>query len=218
MDFDKRLVDLFNEYDRKGQKKEFVSMTKSYLDAITAAERRAARNLLEEKKRIAKEMKDAMTAEQKIEFLNTPYEKLPDELKAGMTENPQVLNFIRMSHPHIGEQKDTFAARYVRMKEKYQLTDKEVSDMANIFAKKFDLKKTDKHKAQKTRVTVNDLQRYENYNITPKIDKLTAISRALGFSIAYCGGYGPESMCSKNDVLEAKYRKRRNSNPLENIG
>ena len=62
----------------------------------------------------AQVIKDNMTVNQKIAFVNTPYLDLPENLRVGMTKRPQKFNFIKMSNPHLGEQKETLAARLIR--------------------------------------------------------------------------------------------------------
>ena len=128
----------------------------------------------------AQKIKDEMTVEQKIEFVNTPYNELPDELKPGMTKHPQKFNFVKMMNPNIGEQKETFAARLIRYRHKYNLKPEQFCEIANEFAVKYG-----------TKLTVRDISNYENFNICPKIDKMTAIAETMGVSIDYFAGYGP---------------------------
>lgn len=159
---------------------------------MTAEER------LEKKAQMAQAqvIKDAMTVRQKIAFVNTPYMDLPENLKVGMTKRPQKFNFIRMSHPNLGEQKETFAARLIRYRSKYHLSVEDFANISNEFAKIYG-----------TRVTANDINRYENYNICPKIDKMTAIAEAMGVSIDYFAGYGSCRRKSRNEIIESRYRK-----------
>ncbi len=210
IEFDNRLGELFKEYLAEGKDDEFIRMLRTYLNMLLENERAAEKAEKKAQIQNAQVIKDAMTTEEKIKFVNTPYEQLPEELKPGMTKNPQMFNFIRMSHPHIGEQKETFAARLIKYKDKYNLTDKNFAAICNEFAAKHDLKATKTRKAQKTRITERDLVSYENFNICPKIDKMTVIAEAMGVSLDYFGGYGTDNRRSKNEILEAKYRKRRN--------
>lgn len=138
-------------------------------------------------------LKDDMSVEQKIEMLNTPYSQLPEELKPGMTKSPQMFNFVRMTHPNIGAQKETFAARLVRYRDRYHLTPERFCEVCNEFAQRYDLPATDGHRAQRTRITLRDLNNYENFNVCPKIDKMTVIVEAMGYSIDYFAGYGPKT-------------------------
>jgi hypothetical protein len=169
--------------------------------------RAAARKALEEQKATAQKIKDAMTVEEKIELMNTPFKMLPDELKPGMTQNPQMFNFVRMSKPHIGGQKETFAARLIKYMDKYSLTPERFSEICNEYASKYDLPATKNRRAQRTRITKRDINNYENYNVCPKIDKMTVIAAAMGVGIDYFAGYGADNRRSSNEVLEAKYRK-----------
>lgn len=175
------------------------------------ARRTAARKILNEKKAAAQQIKDTMTVEEKIALMNTPYRELPECLAVGMTQRPQLFNFVRMSKPNIGRQKETFAARLIRYMDKYSLTPERFSEICNEFACKYDLKAEGKKRAQRTRVTTRDISNYVNYNVSPKIDKMTVIAEAMGVSIDYFAGYGAENRRSSNEILEAKYRKRRSN-------
>ena len=155
------------------------------------------------------EYKNSLTVEQKIKLMNTPYKDLPEELKEGMVKNPQMFNFVRFSKPYLGRQKETFAARLIKYRDKYSLTQQGFCDICNEFARKKDLPATKDHRAQRTRITLSDIISYENNNVTPKIDKMTVIAEAMGVSIDYFAGYGTDSRRSKNEILEARYRKRR---------
>lgn len=146
-------------------------------------EERQERNLLISKAQV---IKDAMTVEEKIRFLNTPYKDMPKELQPGMTKKPQQFNFVRMTHPHIGQQKETFAARLIRYRDKYHLTPERFCDIANEFGKKYN-----------TTITIRDIRNYENFNVCPKIDKMTLIAETMGLSIDYFAGYGSANRRNK---------------------
>lgn len=210
-EFNDKLRNLFAEYISGGKDNEFIAILRSFLGMLIADEKAAEKAERKARRNAAQVIKDAMSVDEKIQFVNTPYNDLPEELKEGMTKNPQMFNFIRMSKPHVGEQKETFAARLIRYKDKYGLTDETFADICNEFAAKYDLKATSTHKAQRTRISTRNLESYENYNICPKIDKMTVIAEAMGVGIDYFGGYGPKNRKSKNEILEAKYRKRRNN-------
>lgn len=185
---------------------EFVSAYNSYMKAKRARERA----VLKELKNNAQKIKNQMSVEDKINLMNTPYEKLPEELKPGMVKRPQRFNFVRISKPNIGKQKETFAARLIRYMTKYDLNEDQFSRICNEFARKYDIKAKD-GKAQITRITSTDVRNYINYNICPKIDKMTVIAKAMGVNIDYFAGYGAVNRRSNNQVLESRYRKRRNS-------
>lgn len=135
-------------------------------------------------------IKDAMSVRQKIKFLNTPYNELPTILQPGMTRRPQKFNFVRMQHPRIGQQHETFAARLLRYRHKYHLTEQKFCDVCNEYASKFDIKDENGKIRQKTRITLRDLSNYENFNISPKIDKMMVISGATQIPLDYFAGYG----------------------------
>ena len=126
-------------------------------------------------------LKNAMTVEEKIRFVNTPYNEMPDVLKPGMVKRPQKFNFVKMNHPHIGEQQETFAARLIRYRDAHGLTPERFCEVANEFGEKFG-----------TKLTVRDISNYESFNVCPKIDKMTLIAKTMGVSIDYFAGYGPK--------------------------
>ena len=146
-------------------------------------------------------IKDNMTPQQKIDMLNTPYNELPPELQPGMTKSPQMFNFVRMSKPNIGQQKETFAARLIRYRDKYHLTPERFCEVCNEYAARYDLPAGNGRRAQRTRITKRDLENYENFNVCPKIDKMTVIAEAMGYSIDYFAGYGPASRKSKKGLV-----------------
>ena len=138
----------------------------------------------EKKLRIAsaQAIKDKMTVEEKINFLNTPYKDLPPELQPGMVKHPQKFNFVRMTKPHIGDQQETFAARLLRYRDKWHLTRENFCTIANEFGSLYG-----------TKITLRDLNNYENFNVCPKIDKMTVIAETMGLPIEYFAGYGPNN-------------------------
>ena len=138
-------------------------------------------------------LKDNMTVKQKIEMLNTPYALLPENLKPGMTKSPQMFNFVRITHRNIGPQQETFAARLIRYREKYHLTQEKFCDLCNEYAKSYDMDSTETRRAQRTRITKRDMVNYENFNVCPKIDKMTLIAEATNMPIDYFAGYGPSN-------------------------
>lgn len=188
-------------FEDKDFQKEYAEYTKR--------KRAAARKAIEEKKATAQKIKNAMTVKEKIKLMNTPYNMLPAELQVGMTQRPQMFNFVRMSKPHIGRQKETFAARLIKYMDKYSLTPDRFSEICNEYAAKYDLPATKTQRGQRTRITKRDVDNYENYNVCPKIDKMTIIAEAMGVGIDYFAGYGPDNRRSTNEILESKYRKRR---------
>ena len=139
----------------------------------------------------AQEIKDEMMVDQLIAFVNTPYKDLPENLQAGMTKRPQKFCFVKMTHKNIGEQRETFAARLIRYRTEHHLSVDEFATIANEFAKMYGAK-----------VSRRDIYNYENFNVCPKIDKMTAISEAMGVSMNYFAGYGPIVRKSRNALIE----------------
>ena len=168
---------------------------------------RAKAKARREAEKYAQELKNKMTIDEKIEMLNTPYDDLPEELKPGMRKYPQVFNFVRMHQPNIGEQQDTCGARILKFQRDGNLDEKTILDTANVFMENFDLKNTKKHKAQKTRLTHRDFVSYTNCNTSPKIDKMTGLTEAMGMTIDYFAGYGPDSRIPRNQIIAPRFRK-----------
>lgn len=172
-------------------------------------ERAAARKAQKAAMRSAQALKNNMSVEEKIAFMNTPYREMPDDLKAGMTKNPQMFNFVRFNKPNLGAQQETFAARLIRYRDKYTLTPERFCEICNELAQQYDLPATEGRRAQRTRITLRDINNYENYNVCPKIDKMTIIVEAMGVDIDYFAGYGASNRRSRVETLEARYRKSR---------
>ena len=204
---------------------EMFEFFKAFVHAEIDAKNRAERAEKKARKEEARKIMDAMDPDLTIEFLNTPYKQQPQWLKdhdfpeilmEGMTKWPQVFNFVRFNQPRIGEQVETCGARCVRFRKEYNMSREDMAKLCNLYTTKFDLKANDKRRAQQTRSTANDFEHYENHNVSPKIDKMTAISKATGMPIAYIAGYGPgEGVLSGNEILRAKFRKAHAKNPDE---
>ena len=167
-------------------------------------EEREARKLMINAAQI---IKSTMDANQKIKFLNTPYKDMPEELKPGMVKNPQMFNFVRVTHRNIGNQRETFGARLIRFREKFHYTPAGFCQWCNEIAAKYDLSATETHRAQRTRITLRDIDNYENFNVCPKIDKMTIIAEAMGVDIDYFAGYGAQNRKSKNPTVESRKRR-----------
>lgn len=86
---------------------------------------------------------------------------------------------------------------------KYSLTQEEFAEMCNVYANRYN-----------TKVTQMDISGYENGKCCPKIDKLTAISKAMGVSIDYFCGYGATDRKSQNDLVEIRKLKKNRQNYL----
>lgn len=128
----------------------------------------------------AQGIKAKMTEDEKIEMLNTPYKDLPKELQAGMVKNPQKFKFVQMNKRNIGDQRETFGARLIRYRKNWHLTQENFCDIANEFGSHYGVK-----------ITKRDMTNYEDFNVCPKIDKLTIIAKTMDLPIEYFAGYGP---------------------------
>lgn len=143
---------------------------------MTLEERKERKQLIA----AAQIIKAKMTFDQRIKMLNTPYKDLPEALKPGMVKRPQQFKFIRMTHHHIGDQKETFGARLVRYRKNWHLTREQFCDIANEFGRTYNVK-----------ITKRDMSNYEDFNVCPKIDKMTVIAETMDLPIEYFAGYGP---------------------------
>jgi len=154
------------------------------------------------KKNYAKLLKSQMTPNQKIDMLNTPYKDLPEPLKAGMTKNPQVFNFVRFAKPNIGRQQERFGARLIKYRTANHVNPKQFCDICNMYATQFDVPSEKGRGCQRTRITLRDLESYEENNVCPKIDKMMIISAVTGLPIDYFAGYGPDSRRMPSKILK----------------
>ena len=191
------------------QHKELFEEVRKVVNAETEAKAKADRALKEEKLRKAQRIKDSMTVEEKIRMLNTPYEELDEDLQIGMTRNPEYHNQARMHHPHIGEQQERSAARILRFRTNHGMDEQEFCNFVNLYAKKYDIKKTKWGKGKRTRLIVRNVKQYENFNTSPKAEKMAAIAEAMGMPVTYFEGYGKNSNVPsmKNEILAARYHK-----------
>lgn len=115
-----------------------------------------------------------------------------------LVKNPYQYRFNKIVHPHIGNQKDTFGERLAFFMNKYGLSVKNFVEMTKPFADK-----------KKIRITDGDLENYLYRGVSPKIDKLYVICEVMGVSLDYFCGYGSKNRPSRNQILEARYRKRK---------
>jgi len=145
---------------------------------------------LKRKVACAQVLKGAMSDEEKIRFLNTPYRDMNPVLRPGMVKNPQKFKFVQMTKNHIGEQKETFGARLIRYRSNFHLTREQFCDIANEFGSSYGV-----------RITKRDMSNYEDFNVCPKIDKMTVIAQTMELPIEYFAGYGPSNR------KPPKYRK-----------
>ena len=245
MKIDARLIAIYNEYLESGKEKEFIEMLYALLDICTVdvvndvkkARRYSKMKETRVKNKNFRIMYDAylekMTPEERIAFLNTPWEEMPEWIKEGnprMVKYPEEFNFLRIAGEVNKEerQKEIFGARIVRYMEKYgmitsdeegtHLHYKRFSEICNELAEKYDLAWRPGHKAQRTRVTPTDFKGYTSDRITPKKDKLVTIAIATGLPMSYLGGYRDDDPHSNNPdpagigPFSGKFRKRRTKN------
>ena len=156
----------------------------------------------------AREKREALPPEEKIKLLNTPWEKIPEELRAGMTKNPMHFNFVRMDRPNIGPQQETCGARVVRFRNDHEMSREDFANYCNVWAKQYDIDGPRGH--QSTRLKTSDILHYEDMNVSPKTDKLWAMTRALGMPMPYFTGYGStDGVMSSNETIRSRFRKKR---------
>lgn len=127
-------------------------------------------------------------------------------------ENTRVKNqygyhFIHMSYKHIGKRKDSFAERLAFYMNKYNLSAKQFAEISHELAGKNGF-----------RVTKQDIEAYLYRGVSPKIDKLYAISQVMGVTLDYFCGYGTKNRKSSNPIIEARYRKSKRRNPGQKNG
>lgn len=112
------------------------------------------------------------------------------------TKNPYGYNFIKMSKPKLGSRKDSFGERLAFYMNKYHLSAERFAEISHELAGKNGFK-----------VTTHDIKNYLYCGVSPKIDKLYAISQVMGVSIDYFCGYGQKNRKSRNPIIEARYHK-----------
>lgn len=122
-------------------------------------------------------------------------------VKPNCTEvkNPYKYNFIKITNPKLGGRKDSFADRLAFYMNKYHLSAKQFANISQELAGKNGFK-----------VTEMDISGYLYRGVSPKIDKLYAISQVMGVSIDYFCGYGTKNRKSRNPIIEARFKKRGN--------
>lgn len=118
------------------------------------------------------------------------------------TEGTQVkykyqYNFIKMSKPHLGQRDQPFAQRLADYMNKYNISAKRFSELCEEYSRGYG-----------TKVTVQDISGYLYQGISPKIDKLYAISKVMGVSIDYFCGYGERNRRTKNPLIQAARFKK----------
>ena len=116
--------------------------------------------------------------------------------KNGKVQHPYGYNFVKMSKPNIGSRQDSFAERLAFYMNKYNLTAQRFADISQELAGKNGFC-----------VTRQDIQQYLYNGVSPKIDKLYAITQVMGVSIDYFCGYGKKDRKSRNPIIEARYHK-----------
>lgn len=119
-------------------------------------------------------------------------------LNGTITKHKYEYNFIHMAKPYIGKRDEPFAKRLADYMNKYSLSAKRFAELSEEYSLRHG-----------TKVTEDDIYNYLYKGISPKIDKLYAITTVMGVSIDYFCGYGTRNRKSKNPIIEARYRKNR---------
>lgn len=86
----------------------------------------------------------------------------------------------------IGKQKRTCGQAILAYRKAWNLSRRELSELVEKYSLQYGV-----------RFTVSDIANYENYNISPKIDKLTALCHATHMPMAFFTGYR-KSMAKAN--------------------
>ena len=108
-------------------------------------------------------------------------------------------DFIKMSKPHVGKKDQPFAQRLADYMNKYGLTIHRFAELCQEYSSQYG-----------TKVTPMDIQHYLYQGVSPKIDKLYAISKVMGVSIDYFCGYGSRNRRTTNPRVVAELRKKVN--------
>jgi len=239
---DPRLVAIYNEYLKKDKEEEFIWMLLLILDLATVDvvekikrkhrywKMKETRDQNKSHRKVVEEYFRKMSPDERIEFLNKPYEEQSEWVKENipdLVKYPEEFNFLRIAGevPKEEYQKERFGARLIRYMEKSRfLTSDEngtkldlerFCEVCNELAMKYDLARRKGHRAQRTRITPLDLKGYTQKNVTPKKDKLTTIAVAMDVPVAYLGGYGdndpppPPPPGGSVGPIGGKFRKKR---------
>ena len=98
-----------------------------------------------------------------------------------------------MQNPNIPKP-DFCASRIKDFRERRHLSQQQFADIANTYASMYG-----------TKVTKKDISCYENAKYCPKIDKLTAISNAMGVDLDFFCGYGAKNRRLKKNTILKQY-------------
>ena len=228
---DPRLVALYDEYLENDDEEEFIWMLYMILDMATAdikarvasshryQKMKESKNANKTTRQMIEEFFEAMTVEERIAFLNTPWEDQPEWIKENLTrlvKYPEEFNFLRIAGEvdEKARQKEIFGARLLRYMEKFRfvtsdeegtkLDYKRFCNVCNELAKNYDLAARPGKRAQITRITPADLKSYTRERVTPKKDKLTTIAVAMNVPVSYLGGYGSNTPPTSGISLSGK--------------
>lgn len=106
-------------------------------------------------------------------------------------------HFITMDRPTLSKQTMSTAERIKTFRCKYNMSRKMFADICSAYGYRYGVK-----------VTMHDINNYERQRCCPKIDKLSAITDAMGMTLDYFCGYGHTNRRSKNDFVEARTKKK----------
>lgn len=137
-----------------------------------------------------------MTVKQYIDRLNSPYEGMSPEISVDITKHPTKMRFVSMAHEdETMKQKETSGARVFRIRNMAGMTDDEACKFINPYGEAYGVK-----------ITLKDLEAYQERNVTPKADKMFLIATAFGVSVDYIAGYGDNECKSDNFIINKRFK------------
>lgn len=101
-------------------------------------------------------------------------------------------NFARMSG-FATQRQETVGERIQAFCTKHDFKYRQFQELANHYAQQYD-----------TRVTYGDIMNYIHKDVSPKIDKLYAISKVMGMQTEWFAGYGSVNMRSTNEIINMR--------------
>ena len=136
-------------------------------------------------------IKAKMSFSEVVDFLNTPYLAMSEMMQVDMTKRPTAMTAVKMFYEDDEYmQVQTPGSRIFQLRHKMKKSRPEFARFVSYYGEPYN-----------TKLTVLDLENYELYNVTPKIDKMKLISLATGVSIDYLSGYGSVNITSNNNIV-----------------
>ena len=111
---------------------------------------------------------------------------MPEDFHYHKVQHPYDYNFARMNHPGI-RRNEPIKKRIRYYMVSNCMTQQQFVDRCNFYAQQYG-----------SRFTIYDLGNYLYCDVSPKIDKLTAIAKVLHVDIADLCGYGPRTHSKSN--------------------